>query len=96
MNRRSLHNLAEHNAAVRDLMEAGHSAAEARAILAAIANSCAALPTKIEMRDEFATVSRIVANHVAVRDRLLIHWLIASHLLLLAIMVGLARFTDIF
>ncbi len=99
MSRNKVRNLHEQNSAMRDLIAAGHTAAEARAILIAIADgfkpSLATLPSKTEMRDEFATVSRIIANHVAARDRILAHWLIASHLLLLAIIVGMARFTDI-
>ncbi|MGR4893556.1 hypothetical protein ACIPPQ_21245 [Sphingopyxis sp. LARHCG72] len=85
--------------AIKDLMAAGIVDREAEAIVAVITRECAPerarYPSKDQMRDEFAALAREMARDHAARNTRLLQWLFAAHALLLASIVGIARFTDL-
>ena len=85
--------------AIRELVAAGLAEAEAKAIVDAILRVSAVriepLASRKEMRDDFLTVSRLLNAEIAASRRRTIQWVLAFHALLLAVLVGIARFTSL-
>lgn len=85
--------------AIRELVAAGLDEAEAQAIVDAIrrisTERVTPLASRKEMRDDLLVVAQLLAGDVVASRRRTILWVLALHALLLAILVGIARFTDL-
>ena len=87
------------NGDIRELVAAGMSCDQAEAIVQAIERIASAqtepLASRTEMREDLITVSRVLQQSLVASRRRTVCWILALHTLLIAILVGIARFTDL-